>query len=176
MSFVDSLHPNKKLDYVPDAMSHALLAEHGEAIARIDAALKASGPADMVAVLNSAIAWEVTFAKEPFCLAPHADRAMKERGRGFASLDDMLERGLGQLPETDKNTAELLYRIMLYGALMQFANEHPIYRKEAGRKRLEHENGISDAYRRVMGGDKETALEYTLDVSAAIEAGNCPSR
>jgi len=168
MSFVDAFSATR-LDFLPQAVSDVLLQEHAVTIQSINDHLN-SGVRDeqrtesIVKILNDRIGKDVTQA--------HIDH-------GFPSIDTLTKLGMlrmSYVPDEHKGTVELLYRTMLLGALMEYAERHPAYRLEAQKQRKAHESGLIDAYARMHGGDKEAGVDFVMQLQAQMESGRGHSR
>lgn len=162
MSFVAQLHADR-LDYLPKDVSQTLLDAHADTITRINTALNAGMPKEhrtenIIKTLNDRVEKDIDQARV---------------NHGFAGAESVVQRGMARMhyvPAEHRDTLALLYRVMLQGALVDYAKKHPAYRDTARTQLPEHETGIAGAYAKVTGCSNDDGIDYALSITTAIEA------
>lgn len=163
MSFVASLS-RSQLDFLPSALSDQLLERYGAAIEAINTCMnEGSAPehktANFISTINDRVAKDVEMVAHNI--------------HGFCAADVFVSLGMTRmayLPKEQKPTVELIYRVMLLGALENYAKNYPRYRDEARKQVPAYEAGIAEAYTRLNGGDAKEGVDFAASARAMIEA------
>lgn len=162
MTFVESLS-KKTFDYIPEALSNRLLETYAEAITQVNEHLNQGFDEErhktesLVGMLNDRVAKDIDLAKQT---------------KGFCSADTFISLGMSRmsyLPQSQRPMIELLYRIVLLGALENHAADNPRYMPEARTQVPNYEKGIAKAYTALHGGDAKEGTAFAASIRCDIE-------
>lgn len=166
MSFVAAVTNTHKRDllFMSPVLSQALQTAYADAINAINTSLNHGSPSghrtlNIISTLNDRVEKDIGLAR---------------LNGGFPDADTLVDHGMLRMryvPKDQQGELELLYRVMLLGALTKYTADHPLYRDTARTQTQAYEQGIAQAYSAVHEGDTKGGEAFAKAVCEEIQQG-----